>query len=210
MEIVIVICLIIVIILLLKDKVVIRKATKSKSQQPPLKSDLPEIMGKPRPLVRHSLPNVAAKSQSEKPEVIPDTFESETEEKDFAREIPQEELDDVFGDGPDLAEEENEWKEQGSPNSEDGFATGVTYEELMTVGTLLKKEAIEPALTQKAVDIVQRIQGTELFSLLESSIEEASRKIAALLDKSLPLGMDSGASNLRNGGLEGFDIGEFV
>jgi len=65
-------------------------------------------------------------------------------------------------------------------------------------------------LQQKAIDIVRRIQGTELFSLLENSMEGASRKIAELLDKSLPAGKDFSSSNLRNKDLEGFDIGEFV
>jgi len=78
------------------------------------------------------------------------------------------------------------------------------------VGALLQQEVLEPALQQKAVDIVQRIQGTELFSLLENSMEGASRKIAVLLDRSLPTGMDSGSSDLRKNDLSDFDIGEFV
>ncbi|EOZ96484.1 hypothetical protein A33Q_2254 [Indibacter alkaliphilus LW1] len=40
-------------------------------------------------------------------------------------------------------------------------------------------------------------------------MEGASQKIAALLDKSLPTGTDSGSSQ-RNSGLGDFDIGEFV
>jgi len=210
MEIVIVICLIIVIALLLKDKVVIKKVIRDKSQQPAAKLDLPEIMGRPKPLLRQSRPNAATRSQSDKPFDIPDNFEPETKEKGFAKEIPEEELDEVFGDGPDLEDEEDDWREQELPDSEDDFARGVTYEELTTVATLLKKEVMEPALTEKAVDIVQRIQGTELYSLLENSMEGASRKIAMLLDKSLPTKTDFDTSNLRNGDLESFDIGEFV
>ena len=67
-----------------------------------------------------------------------------------------------------------------------------------------------PALQQKAVDIVQRLQGTELFSLLENSMGGASRKIAELLDKSLSAGTDFSSPDLRKSDLEDFDIGEFV
>ncbi|MDV4116265.1 conjugal transfer protein TraD [Elizabethkingia anophelis] len=212
MEIVIVICLLIVIVLLAKDKIIIKKVVRGKPGQPAANPDLPEIMGKPKPVERHRVPTAATKRQKEKQEDIPGNFETETHETGFAREIPQEELDEVFGSEPvsDFESEDEEWEEQGLPNSDNGFATGVTYEELTTVGALLQQDVLEPAFQQKAVDIVQRIQGTELFSLLENSIEGASRKIAELLDKSLPAGTDFGSSNLRNKDLEGFDIGEFV
>lgn len=210
MEIIIVICLLIVIILLAKDKIIIKKVVRSNRIQPPVNPDLPEIMGQPKPPVRHAVPSNAAKRQLAKPKVTADNFETETNEKGFAKEIPQEELDEVFADGPNLEEEEEEWNSNGYPNGDDGFATGVTFDELTTVGALLQREVLEPALQQKAVDIVQKIQGTELFSLLENSMEGASRKIAALLDRTLPAGTDSGSSNLRKNDLNDFDIGEFV
>lgn len=75
---------------------------------------------------------------------------------------------------------------------------------------MLQRDVLEPALQQKAVNIVQRIQGTELFNPLENSMERASRKIAALLNKSLYIGTDFNSFNLRSRDLEGFDIGEFV
>ncbi|MBN8785368.1 MAG: conjugal transfer protein TraD [Terrimonas ferruginea] len=210
MEIIIIICLLIVIILLAKDKIVIKKVTKSKPVQPAVNPDLPEIMGKPKPVERRAVPSKATKSQLVEPRATPNNFETETNVSGFAREIPQEELDEVFGDGPNLEEEEEEWNGYGYPNGDDGFATGVTFDELSTVGALLQQEVLEPALQQKAVDIVQRIQGTELFSLLENSMEGASRKIAALLDRSLLTVTDSGSSNLRKNDLSDFDIGEFV
>jgi hypothetical protein len=45
---------------------------------------------------------------------------------------------------------------------------------------------------------------------LENSIEDASQKIAKLLDGTLSSETDSGSSFLRNIDLEDFDIGEFV
>lgn len=212
MEIIIVICLLIVIVLLVRDKIVIKKVVKSKPQQPLVNPDLPEIMGQPKPIERHVVPTTASKRQKEEQEDIADNFEAETEGKGFAREIPPEELDEVFGSEPDFdfKDEEDEWKEQGLPNSDNGFARGVTFNELSTVEALLQQDVLEPASQQQAVDIVQRLQGTELFSLLENSIEGASRKIAELLDKSLPEEADFSSSDLRKSSLDDFDIGEFV
>lgn len=212
MEIIIVICLLIVIVLLVRDKIVIKKVVKSKPQQPLVNPDLPEIMGQPKPIERHVVPTTATKRQKEEQEDIADNFEAETEGKGFAREIPPEELDEVFGSEPDFdfKDEEDEWKEQGLPNSDNGFARGVTFNELSTVEALLQQDVLEPASQQQAVDIVQRLQGTELFSLLENSIEGASRKIAELLDKSLPAEADFSSSDLRKSSLDDFDIGEFV
>ena len=210
METLIVLCLIIVIFLLLKDKVVIQRAADRKGKTKNERPDLPDIMGLPKPLERHPLPMDATKSQWEESDEIHDNFETETYETGFAREIPQEELDEVFGSTPDFEDEEEEWREQGLPNGDNGFATGVTYDELTTVGALLRQDVLEPASQKKAVDIVQRLQGTDLFGLLENSMEGASRKIAKLLDKSLPTGTDSGSSDLRKSDLGDFDIGEFV
>lgn len=212
MEIIIVICLLIVIVLLAKDKIIIKKVVKGKPEQSTVNPDVPEIVGRPKPVERHIVPTTATKRQKEEQEEIPDNFETETHETGFAREIPPEELDEVFRSEPvsDFENEDEEWEEQGLPNSDNGFATGVTYEELTTVGALLQKDILEPASQQKAVDIVQRMQGTELFSLLENSIEGASRKIAELLDKSLPTGADFSSSDVRKSDVSDFDIGEFV
>lgn len=102
MEILIVICLIIVIVLLLKDKVVIQRAAGRKGKTKNERPDLPDIMGLPKPLERHPLPMDAAKSQREASDDISDNFETETYETGFARKIPQEELDEVFGSTPDF------------------------------------------------------------------------------------------------------------
>jgi len=208
METLIVICLLIIIYLLLHDKILIKRVNKkdSRSEIP----DSPEIMGRPKLKERLVAPSNAIESQNKKTVKGDSSFDPETEKNGFNIEIPLEELDEVFCDVPDLDEEEEEWRSYGAPNGEDGFATGVTFEELSTVGTLLQQDVLEPALQQKAVGIVQKIQGTELFSLLENSMEGASRRIAALLDKNLSAGADYSSSNLRNKDLEGFDIGEFV
>jgi hypothetical protein len=212
METIIVICLLIIIALLVQDKIVIKKRTEQKPRQKKLNSRLPDIMGQPKPRRSLLLPNNANESQKKIQEQESDNFESEIEENDFDIEIPQEELDEVFRNMPDFEEEEEEWNRYGISSGDDsfGFASGVTFEELSTVGMLLQKNKLAPSQKETAVAIVQKIQGTELFSLLENSIESASRKIAELLDGSLSSEMDAYSSTLRKNDLSDFDIGEFV
>ena len=212
METLIVICLIIVILLLLKDKVVINKTVRREVKPEHHRPDLPDIMGLPKPVERHTLPLNATKSQAGGRDGIADNFGTETYGIGLGLENPQieGEPDEVFGSMSDFENEEDEWDEYGFEDSGNEFATGVTFDELTTVVTWLEQEAPEPALQQKTVGIVQRLQGTELFGLLENSMEGASRKIAELLDKSLSAGTDFSSPDLRKSDLEDFDIGEFV
>ncbi|MBT2621883.1 conjugal transfer protein TraD [Chryseobacterium sp. ISL-6] len=211
MEILIVICLLVVIFLLLQDKIVIKKVVTNEADKGKSKIKLPEIMGVPKPVKRLSTPNIASEVQDEKQKEETNNFDHIIENKEFDKQIPLEEPDEVFGEVPDLREEEEEWNVYGVADDEDGFAMGVTFEELGTVGMVIRQEMPEPSLEKQAVAIVQKIQGTELFSLLENSMEGASRKIAELLDKSLSTKIESGSSILRKkNDLSDFDIGAFV
>ena len=211
MEIVIMICLLIVIVLLLQDKIVIKKRLKQEPPQKKVNPNLPDIMGQPKPVRSHSLPNSANESQIEEPEINPANLDIEYDENEnVSVQIPQEELDEVFRNMPDFEEEEEEWNRYGISGGDDGFAQGVTFEELSSVGVLLQKEELEPAQKETAIAIVQKLQGTELFSLLENSIEGASRKIAELLDSTLSSETEDSSSTLRKSDLSDFDIGEFL
>lgn len=211
MEIIIVICLLIVIALLLHDKIIIKRKQQPASAQKKVNPDLPDIMGQPRQVERLSVPNTASVRQIKEPEINPGNLDIEYDENESAAiQVPQEELDEVFRNMPDFDEEEEEWNGYGISGSEYGFAQGVTFEELNAVGMMLQKDKLEPSQRQSAAAIVQKIQGTELFSLLENSIESASSKIAELLDQSLSSDYDTGSSNLRKNDLSNFDIGEFI
>lgn len=211
MEIVIVICLLIIIALLVQDKIVIKKSSERKSIQEKTNSKLPDIMGQPRPMRSLSAPNNATESQVKEPEINPDNFDIEYDENEnVGIQIPQEELDEVFRNRPDFEEEEEEWNSYKLSGGDNGFAHGVTFEELSSVGELLQKDKWEPIQKETAITIVQKIQGTELFSLLENSMEGASRKIAELLDSSLSSETEADSSTWRKNDLEDFDIGEFV
>ena len=211
MEIVIVICLLIVIALLVQDKIVIKKSSERKPIQEKSNPKLPDIMGQPRPKRSLSVPNNATESQVEEPEINPDNFDIEYDENEnVGIQIPQEELDEVFSNMPDFGEEEEEWNRYELSDGDNGFAQGVTFEELNFVGILLQKEKLEQSQKETAIAIVQKIQGTELFSLLENSMEGASRKIAELLDSTLSSETEAGSSTLRKNDLRDFDIREFV
>lgn len=212
METIIVICLLIIIALLLHDKIVVKKKPEQKPTQEKVNPNLPDIMGQPKPVRSQSVPNSANESQMAEQEINPDNLDIEYDEnEDVSIQIPQEELDEVFGNVPDLTEEDDEeWNRYGISGTDTGFATGVTFQELSNVGVLLQKEKLEPAQKETAIDIVQRLQGTELFALLESSMDGASRKIAELLDSTVSSETKDNSSNLRKSDFNDFDIGEFV
>ena len=210
MEALILICLIIIIILLLLDKISINKLSKQKPSQEIVNPDLPDIMGQPKPFQRLSLTNVANERQFEEVEVDPASLDIEYDENEIVGiQVPEEELDKVFSAPSEFDEEDEEWNQEGSPVDEFGFAQGVTFDELANVGKLLRQDKLEQAQKVEALEIVQKIQGTELFYLLESSIEGASQKIAYLLDSSLG-NSESAFSKIEGDAVSGFDIGEFI
>lgn len=211
METVIVICLLVIIVLLVQDKIIIKKKSEQKPTQEKVNPNLPDIMGQPKPVRSLSVPNTANESQIEEQEINPDNLDIEYDENEnVGIQIRKEELDEVFSNMPDLEEEEEEWNRYGISGGDDSLAQGVTYDELSSVGSLLQKENLEQTQKETAIAIVQRLQGTELFSLLENSVEGASRKIAELLDSTLSSETEAGSSTLRKNDLSDFDIGEFV
>ena len=211
MEIVIVICLLIIIYLLLQDKIVIKKRSEQHSIQKKVNPNLPDIMGQPKPVKSQSMPKASNESQIKEQEINPANLDIEYDENEIVGiQIPQEELDEVFSNIPDFEEEEEEWNRYGISGSDDSLAQGVTFDELSTVGVLLQKDNLEQSQKETAVDLVQKLHGTELFSLLENSIEGASQKIAELLDNRLSIKASPSSSNLRKNDLEDFDIEKFL
>ncbi len=211
METVIVICLLVIIVLLVQDKIIIKKKSEQKPTQEKVNPNLPDIMGQPKPVRSLSVPNSANESQIMEQEINPDNLDIEYDENEnVGIQVPQEELDEVFSNIPDWEEEEEEWNRYGISSGDNSLAQGVTYDELSSIGALLQKENLEQSQKETAVAIVQRLQGTELFSLLENSIEGASRKISELLDSTLSSEAEASSSTLRKSDLGDFDIGEFV
>ena len=204
MEILILICLMIVIALLIYDKLLLQRTQSSKDEENSL--NLPDIMGKPN----LSVPNSAIKSQVKKETINPHNLDIEFDENEIiSHQNSKEELDEDSSNVPDFEEEEEEWKRYGMSSDNNGFAQGVTFEELSQVKNFLEKNEQELSKLETTATIVQKLNGTELFSLLENSIENASINIAKLLDSSISFETDSSSSILKKN-LDDFDIGEFV
>ncbi|MGV0919172.1 conjugal transfer protein TraD [Empedobacter falsenii] len=202
MEILILICLMVVIALLIYDKLPLQGTQSSKDEENSL--NLPNVMGKPNLLV----PNSAIKGQVKKETINPHNLDIELDENEIiSHQSSKEELDEDLIDVLDFEEEEEEWKRYGISNNNDGFAQGVTFEELSQVKNFLEKNEQTLSKIETTATIVQKLNGTELFNLLENSIENASINIAKLLDSSIS--SDSNSSILKKN-LDDFDIGEFV
>lgn len=145
-------------------------------------TELPDIIGRPNPFGRHEMLTAANHSKSNKPVDERSNFDPITELK--TSEILQEGSEALTNAIPEWHEEEEEELERYAVfRSNDGLATGVTFDELATVGRLLERKALEPSEKDIAVNMISKIDGTELLGLLESRVGDTSKKIAMLLDR---------------------------
>jgi hypothetical protein len=207
MEQLIIIGLLLVIILLLWDRKFTDQHSKGKNAEAHL--TVPSIMGETKKEERKPVPSDVDQGQSESIVLKANNFDSETKEEVFENTASKKELDEILVKNNDLEDEEEDWQYQDDSKIESGFATGVTFQELSTAGQLLQQDVLEPDLEQQAVTIIQKIQGTELFDLLENSLGDASKRIAALLSQRIS-NDDEVISFKRKDDADGFDIGEFV
>lgn len=207
MEQLIIIGLLLVIILLLWDRKFTNQHPKEKSAEAHL--TVPSIMGKTKREERKLQPSDADQGQGESNVHDLNNFDPETKEKVLENTASKKVLDEILVKDNDQEDEEEDWQYQDDPKIESGFATGVTFQELSTAGQLLQQDVLEPDLEQQAVHIIQKIQGTELFDLLENSLGDASKRVANLLSQSIS-NEDEDISFKRKDDVEGFDIGEFV
>ena len=204
-QIIIIGLLIIIILMLYKRKFSISIPRKEDSA---MKMNIPSIMGETREKERLVLPIDANERQGQPALLTVDNFDSETKEELLGDVALKKSLDDILIKNDEL-EQEDEDEQYENSIIESGFATGVTFQELSTVGQLLQQDLLEPDLEQQIVEVIQKIQGTELFNLLENSLGEASKRIGSLLRESIP-DDDKIISSKRSNSSDSFDIGEFV
>ena len=208
MEQLIIIGLLLVIILLLCDRKFTNQHPMEKSAEAHL--TVPSIMGKTKIEERKLQPSDADQGQGESSVINVNNFDSETKEEVFENTASKKELDEILVKNNDWEDEEEDWQYQDDSKIESGFATGVTFQELSTAGQLLQQEVLETDLEKQAVNIIQKIQETELFDLLENSLGDASKRIVALLSQSISNKVEDISVKKRQDNAEGFDIGEFV
>lgn len=206
MEQIIIIGLLIIIILMLSERKFFNSIPRKEDSS--MKMNIPSIMGETREKERLVLPIDANKRQGQPALLTVDNFDSETKEELLGDVALKKGLDDILIKNDELEQEDEDGLYENSI-IESGFATGVTFQELSTVGQLLQQDLLETDLEQQAVEIIQKIQGTELFDLLENSLGEASKRIGSLLRESIP-DDDKIISAKRSNSSDSFDIGEFV
>ncbi|RKT01796.1 conjugal transfer protein TraD [Chryseobacterium defluvii] len=209
MEILILSCLVIIIVLLIDSKINQKADTSTHLPVNEKRTNCKDIIGATKSDYSQFQTNDALKEQIAKSVSSTPTFEIETDQK--MSELKEKASGSKENVESELNAEEEEaiWSDQDFSEDDIGFTTGVTLDELSTVGAILQNEDPEPALEKKAVEIVRKIQGTELLSLLEQQIEGASKRIAVLLDKSHTENSDSGPP-LSKSNFNDFDIGQFV
>ncbi|WP_343686127.1 conjugal transfer protein TraD [Chryseobacterium gleum] len=213
MDTLIIIGLIVIILLLLQDKIVIKRPTHAIEKQK--NSDTPyPIMGETKTSLSHAVTTASAEEQKEEPLFDPFTLEIEYDiSENIHIQNPQEEPEYGFNSSLDFIEEEEEWKKYRIIGEDGGFAQGATFEELSAVKTILEREVCDRSEREREMETaatVQKIYGTELYILLENSMENASDTIAALLNNSFNSAEAPGSSTLRTEDLKDFNIENFT
>lgn len=197
METLILICLILIIILLLYDKVYPTKELRKPNKPTEQQVSKEDILGRPKTSVLEPDPkNVRVASLQVVHNDQADVFEEENSlVSDEAEDDPEVNYD----------EEEEEWRYYSYIQDDQGFAQGVTFEELQSFHNFVKNNQSETTNNGQLLETTKKIQGTELFSLMQSSVEGASKKIAQLLDSTLD------SPNIKwDNAQDSFDINDYL
>lgn len=196
MEIIIILCLVLATALLLHDKVVITVSKKRKQGYQKNKLPQADIMGVSRAIKSRSKASQQNNTKAQEMIIPPASLVIEYDEHE-----------NVPTDSIDLEDEQQELSSYELTSQDSGFAQGVTFEELSTLGMLLQENKLAPSKKETALDIAYKIQGTELFDLLEDTIQREAHEITTLLNNQFSHTTNAEPSLLEN---NEFDIGEFT
>lgn len=144
-------------------------------------------MPETKPQASTPAPNAATETQSEEVDEKDVTFADEMEtagrrmpETGTSRQVPYEELDDVFTDNrvSDIAEYDGDENYDEKPHMAGGF----TFEDIdLAVRTIKKPEATGEE-RRHAGKVFCDMKGNELFAMIEQSSEATHRKLDELMD----------------------------
>lgn len=186
-------CLIVIMVLLSVDKVTISSQRKDSNDVTPKPE--PDIVGKAvMPVKERGLSWVADRKKIERmaPHRTGEVDNDQQEEK--LSDPIVEEFDD----------------EDNIPPYDDRFDQAVSLDELSKVGNLLQWDSLDIHDEKIAAGIIQKMEGTEFFTMMQESIEGASQKIARLLDKSLSEEQNTMSKQNENNEIDSFNIGDFI
>jgi hypothetical protein len=199
-QIVILICLIVVIVLLSVDKVKIVRLPQHKSGKVQDHA-VPDVIGKVLTPPKEKTPAWLAHRKK----IVEQMAAQKAGEADFdSINDEQRDQDDSRSDVEQLAVEEN------IPPDDDRFGQAVSLNELTKVGNLLQQESLDMFQEKETAEIIQKIEGTEFFTMMQQSMEGAAQKIAKLLDKSLSEKHDVIQKENHDSAFDNFDIGDFI
>lgn len=210
METIIISVLVVAVALLVYVIVQGKKGKNNILQKEKPMAGLPDIIGRTKDAFNYSSPSITAQSKRESTLSTTDNFDNRNAENYQVFELPQEGSEMAEKILPDWKEEEEEMARYAAYGAEDGFATGLTFDELATVGKLLEQQELKLSEEKIAADIVSKIDGTELLRLLESKVGDVSGRIAMLLDIELTTRSGLGSSSMQNDGEESFNIHDYT
>jgi hypothetical protein len=209
MESLIIICLLTIILLLLHDKIFQKQSPCYKTGKQTGNKRQANIMGEAKTSF-HSGTIASSERQENKLDFNPSNLEIEYDISENVNLLNPQEEPGGFNSIPDFIEEEEEWKKYRIIGEDNSFAQGVTFEELSSVERFVKQTSFTPSQKETAAAIVQKTYGTELYTLLENSMENASYEITQLLDKSFDHGENTGSSITRKSNLSDLEIEDFM
>ncbi len=192
------------IILLLLIVLLVDRFCPKKTNSKPFKKSLKQQKG--NSIMGESKETLKQSEIKNEPINLP---KKETEKK-VQKIIPTEALDAVFDSSSETTdtpewestEEEEELKTDFSTKTDQDFNTGISFEELQKITTLLNQKE----LTAETLPIAMKIENTELLEILNKQIPQAQQQVSDLLNAHLTTHISPKANeDWRN-----FDIGDFV
>lgn len=209
MENLIIICLLIIILLLFHDKIIQKQVPYHKTEKQAANKRQANIMGEAKTSF-YSMTITSSERQENELDFNPSNLEIEYDISENVNLSNPQEEPGGFNNIPDFIDEEEEWKKYRIIGEDNSFAQGVTFEELSTVEMFAKQNSFTPSQKETAAAIVQKTYGTELYILLENSMENASYEITQLLDKSFDHAENTGSSITRKSNLSDLEIEDFT
>lgn len=206
MEKIIIILLFIIIFFLLWERNFLKPKSENSTPQSsnPLKSKEKEpytVIGKSKfvaPKVDEPAKETTEPSSSNEESV---KVQPEPKKTSIPAQIPDEDLEAIFS--KELNEDEEEdLRAMRTPEEDDDFATGLSFEELAQVEPLFTKKELDKEEEQQATSIAKKLSDTELLSEIEKVLPQAKKRVSELLDRDL--------KSPPTKSKEDFDIGDFV
>lgn len=183
-----------------------KKAKQNKTGEDDPLAGLPDIIGRPKGVATNMKSDTTLSVKREKnTNGSPTTEDSDGEQNNTSTAL-QDDTDKLLA---YWKEEEEEMGKYVPGYPDDGFATGITFDELDRVENMLEQQSLDPDEKKTTSRIVSKIDGTQLLDLLESRIGDASKKIALLLERP-QVEQDSTASLPGQDTQDNFDIGDYV